>query len=100
MLDFFNFDWNSLLQNFLNGLYLIIDFLFGWINIPQIPDTISNSINSFFNLIFGNLSLFSFFIRPITIKILVPLLIFVVNFKYIYKFIMWFVKKLPFINMK
>ncbi len=100
MFDFLNFNWNDLIQNLLNGLFIIIDFLFGWINIPQVPDTIINSINSFLNLIFGNLSLFGFFIRPFTLKILIPLVIFVINFKYIYKFFMWFIKKLPFINIK
>ncbi len=101
MLDgLINFDWGNLLNSLLNGLYYIIDFLFGWINIPQVPETITSSINTFLNLIFNNLSLLGFFIRPTTLKILVPLIIVVINFKYIYKFIMWFLKKLPFINIK
>lgn len=95
-----NINWGDILNTLLNGLYYIIDFLFGWINIPQVPDTIVDSINSFFNLIFNNLSLLGFFVRPTTLKILVPLVIVVINFKYIYKFIMWFLKKLPFINIK
>lgn len=95
-----NINWGDILNTLLNGLYYIIDFLFGWINIPQVPDTIVDSINTFFNLIFNNLSLLGFFVRPTTLKILVPLVIVVINFKYIYKFIMWFLKKLPFINIK
>ena len=95
-----NVNWGDILNLLLNGLYFIIDFLFGWIQIPQVPDSIISSINSFFNLIFDNLSLLGFFIRPTTLKILVPLIIIVINFKYIYKFIMWFLKKLPFINIK
>lgn len=95
-----NINWGDILNVLLNGLYFLIDFLFGWINIPQVPESITNSINSFLNLIFDNLSLLGFFIRPTTLKILVPLIIIVINFKYIYKFIMWFLKKLPFINIK
>lgn len=95
-----NINWGDILNTLLNGLYFIIDFLFGWINIPQVPDTLIYSINSFLNLIFDNLSLLGFFVRPTTLKILVPLIIIVINFKYIYKFIMWFLKKLPFINIK
>lgn len=95
-----NFDWGNLLNSLLNGLYYIIDFLFGWINLPQVPTSITGSINSFLDLIFDNLSLFGFFVRPTTIKIIIPLVIVVINFKYIYKFIMWFLKKLPFINIK
>lgn len=95
-----NINWGDILNVLLNGLYFLIDFLFGWINIPQVPETITSSINTFLNLIFNNLSLLGFFIRPTTLKILVPLIIVVINFKYIYKFIMWFLKKLPFINIK
>lgn len=95
-----NINWGDILNVLLNGLYFLIDFLFGWINIPQVPETITSSINTFLNLIFDNLSLLGFFIRPTTLKILVPLIIIVINFKYIYKFIMWFLKKLPFINIK
>lgn len=95
-----NINWGDILNVLLNGLYFLIDFLFGWINIPQVPETITSSINTFLNLIFNNLSLLGFFLRPTTLKILVPLIIVVINFKYIYKFIMWFLKKLPFINIK
>lgn len=95
-----NINWGDFLNTLLNGLFFIIDFLFSWINIPQVPDTLIDSINSFLNLIFDNLSLLGFFVRPTTLKILVPLIIIVINFKYIYKFIIWFLKKLPFINIK
>ena len=95
-----NINWGDILNVLLNGLYFLIDFLFGWINIPQVPETITSSINTFLNLIFDNLSLLGFFIRPTTLKILVPLIIIVINFKYIYKFIMLFLNKLPFINIK
>lgn len=100
MFDILNINWSDLINSLLNGLYFIIDFLFGWISIPQLPESISNSINSFLNLIFNNLSLLGFFIRPITLKILVPLIIFIINFKYIYKFIIWFLHKLPFISIE
>ena len=98
--DLLNFDWGNLLNSLLNGLYYIIDFLFGWVNLPSVPDSISNSINSFFDLIFDNLSLLGFFIRPTTLKILIPFIIIAINFKYIYKFIMWFLYKLPFLDIK
>ena len=96
----FNINWGDLLDTLLNGLYYIIDFLFGWIMIPSMPQSLVDSINTFLNLIFNNLSLLGFFIRPSTLKIIVPLVIFVVNFKYIYKFIMWFLHKLPFLDVK
>ena len=101
MLDgLINFDWGSLLNSLLNGLYYLIDFLFGWISLPQFPSSLSSSIYSFLDLIFENLSLLGFFVRPSTLKFLVPLIIILYNFKYIYGFVFWFLKKLPFINIK
>ena len=55
-----NINWGDILNVLLNGLYFLIDFLFGWINIPQVPETITSSINTFLNLIFNNLSLLGF----------------------------------------
>lgn len=83
-----------------NFLEFLIHLLFDWINIPAFPDTLKSSINGFFDLIFGNLSLLGFFVRPTTLKIVIPLILFLVNFKYIYKLVMWIIRKIPFINMK
>ena len=95
---------NSVISNLLNFLWdfleFIIHLLFDWINIPAFPEELKNSINSFLDLIFNNLSFLGFFIRPQTLKIVIPLLIFLFNFKYIYKLVMWIIRKLPFLSMK
>ena len=45
-------DWFSgFFDNISEGLYKIIQFAFGWINIPQMPSDITNSIDSFLDLI-------------------------------------------------
>lgn len=98
--NFFN-DIISNLLNFLwDLLFLLCKLLFGWINIPAFPDELKNSINSFFDLVFNNLSFLGFFIRPSTLTIVIPLILFIFNFKYIYKLTMWIIKKIPFINLK
>ena len=100
MLEILSGSFNDIINYLLNFLYFIIDFLFGWINIPQMPNDLENSINTFLDLIFDNLSLLGFFVRPITLKILIPLIILGITFKYTYKIVIWIVKKLPFINIK
>lgn len=82
-----------------NFLEFLIHLLFDWINIPAFPETLKSSINSFFDLIFGNLSLLGFFVRPFTLKIVIPLLLFLINFKYIYKLVMWIIRKIPFLHI-
>lgn len=100
MIEMLSGSFSDIINSLLNFLYFLLDFLFGWINIPQMPTELVNNINTFLNLIFNNLSLLGFFIRPTTFKILIPLIIFAFNFKYIYKVIMWFIRKIPFINIK
>ena len=99
MKDFLSGSFSDIINGLLNFLYFLLDFLFGWISVPQMPEEFIKSINTFFDLIFDNLSLLGFFIRPSTIKILCPLVIFVINFKYIYKIIRWFIQKIPWISI-
>jgi len=103
---FFSFAAESTLDLFTNLLGLCIDFLnfitkifFGWINIPPFPEELKNSIESFFNLIFDNLSLLGFFIRPFTLKIIIPLILILIGFIPIYKLIFWIIKKIPFLHI-
>ena len=98
--DFFNDIFTNLLNFLWELLEMLIHLLFGWINIPAFPEDLKNNINSFLDLIFGNLSMLGFFVRPTTLKIVVPLLIIVINFKYIYRISMWLIKKIPFLNIK
>ncbi|MCI9038525.1 MAG: hypothetical protein HFJ29_01370 [Clostridia bacterium] len=81
-------------------LYNIIQFAFSWINIPAFPASLAGSIDSFLSLVFDNLSLLGFFIRPTTIRLVVPVLLIVINFELIYKLVMWIVRKLPFISIQ
>lgn len=79
----------NLVYLLLNGILDLLDIL------PEFPETLVSSIDSFFNLIFGNLSLLGFFVRIETLHIIIPLFILVYNFEHIYKFIMWIVRKIP-----
>lgn len=92
-----DFNAFAVLFDFFEGL---IHLLFDWINIPAFPKDLRVNINSFLDLIFNNLDFLGFFIRPQTLKIVIPLLLFLFNFKYIYKFIMWLIRKIPFISME
>ncbi len=64
-------------------------------DVPAFPQTLLNSVNKVFDIIFSNLTLLPMFIRIDTIKILVPLLIIVINFEYIYNLVMWVLRKIP-----
>ena len=89
-----------ILEALLNLIKTLLQFVFGWINLPQFPEGLTSSIDSFFSLIFDNLSLLGFFIRPTTLKIAIPILILLINFEQVYKLTMWIIRKIPFLGIK
>lgn len=84
----------------LNCLYFICNLLFGWFQLPSFPTELTDSINSFLDLIFENLSLLGLFIRPVTFQAVIYILISLYTFKILYKVIFWIIKKIPFLNIK
>ena len=88
-----------IIQLILNLLKSLLFSVFSWINLPQFPEGLTNSLNSFIDLIFDNLNLLGFFIRPATITIVIPVLIILINFDKVYKLTMWILKKIPMLNI-
>lgn len=88
-----------IIQLILNLLKTLLFTVFGWINIPQLPSEITTSLYNFIDLIFENLTILGFFIRPTTIKLIIPTLIILINFDKIYKLTMWILKKIPALNI-
>ena len=89
-----------IIEGILNVLKVLLFTVFGWINLPAVPDNITNGIDSFFDLIFNNLTLLGFFIRPITLSISIPVLLIILNFERIYHLTMWILKKIPMLGIK
>jgi len=83
----------DLLNAALNLVYTLLEFFLGWVNIPAFPEVLRGSIDGFLNLVFDNLSLLGFFIRPGTLKIIVPLFIVFFNFEFLYHIVMWIFNK-------
>lgn len=88
-----------IIQLILNLLKTLLFSVFSWINLSQFPEGLTNSLNSFIDLIFDNLNLLGFFIRPATITIVIPVLIILINFDKVYKLTMWILKKIPMLNI-
>jgi len=88
-----------ILETILTLVMTLLQFVFGWINIPSFPEELTNSINSFLDLVFNNLSLLGFFVRPQTITLVIPTLIILLNFEDVYKLTIWIIRKIPFLNI-
>lgn len=73
----------------------VIKFLFSWINLPQAPEEIQDSISTYLDLVFDNLDFVGFFIRPTTLKVVAISAIALYTFSRLYKVTMWIYHKLP-----
>lgn len=88
-----------IIEALLNLIKVLLNVAFGWINLPSFPSELTESVNTFLSLIFDNLSLLGFFIRPLTLTVSIPLLVILLNFEKVYTLIMWILRKIPFINI-
>lgn len=68
--------------------------------LPEFPEELVASVEEFFSLIFDNLAVLGFFLPLPTVKILIPLVLLVINFEDVYAFIMWLLRKIPFLGIK
>lgn len=87
-----------ILEALLNLVFGLLKIVFGWISLPSFPEGLTSSIDTFLSLIFDNVTLLGFFIRPATLSIVVPILIILLNFEDIYKITMWILRKIPFLR--
>ncbi len=79
----------------------ILDIMYSMLGVlPSFSTDVTNAINTFFDIIFGAVSLVSIFVDIEMVKILVPLAIGIINFDKIIKLVMFIVKKIPIINVK
>ena len=90
-----------LVEALFNGVTSLIDGILNLLDVlPDFPEDLVTSMDSFFSLIFDNLPLLGFFVRLDTVKILIPLVIVVMNFEDVYAFVMWLLRKIPFIGVE
>lgn len=89
-----------ILQAILDLLKNVLFTVFGWINLPNLPQGLLDALDAFLDLIFDNVGVLGFFVRPATIIITIPVVIIILNFDKVYKLTMWILKKIPMLNMK
>ena len=87
----------------INGLANIVSFfltnIFKLFTIPAIPEEVRDSIYSFFDLIFENLSLLGLFVDISLLKKLCAMVIVCFAFEKAFVFFRYLYNKLPFINV-
>lgn len=69
-------------------------------SIPSLDDSVINAFSNFFDTLSMGKGIFFFFIRPSTAITCLSIALIIVNFEHIYKFLMFIIKKIPFINIQ
>lgn len=90
-----------IIESIMNALISLFTTLLGWINIPQIPSDLLNSVNSTIDLIItmgeGLLDL----VMPYNIaKVLLEIVIAIEVGVKLYHFVMWILKKIPMVGIE
>ena len=78
-----------------NLITVLIKFIFGFINLPQAPESAKIAISGYFDMIFNNLGFLNFFVNVNTLKTIAILAIAIISFEKLYKLTMWIYHKLP-----
>lgn len=89
-----------IVSSILDLLKFLITTIFGILpNIPSMPETLTNGINTFLDIIFDNVGLLGLFVPIDVMKIAIPIAIIIINFDHIYKLTLWILKKIPMLGM-
>lgn len=78
----------------------VIKVVFGWINLPVMPEAVTSVIDELFVLLRGSVGMLGVFIDLSMLKILLPVLLIVINFEDVWKFTMFILRKIPFLGIE
>lgn len=89
-----------IIEGILNLFITLIEGVFGWINLPQLPSSISSLIDELFSYLSASVGLLAIFIDFRMVRILLPVLLIVINFDRVWKLTMFILRKIPFLGIK
>lgn len=84
-----------IIKGILDIIFGLLKILFGWINLPDMPEAITNVIDQVVGYIVEGLPVVWVFFDKQVVSVALVLVLAIVNFDKLYYFIMWLLKKLP-----
>lgn len=81
----------------------LFSFIFNLVSIPTIDglsEFLSSVISTFFGFVNNSLGLLFIFIRPSTFVLALTTAVALINLEHIWNFVMWVLKKIPFLGIK
>lgn len=89
-----------IVEGIVNMLVSLLKVVFGWIDLPDLPDGIDTVIDELFGYLEGGMGLLSIFLDIDMLRLLLPVLLIVINFDKAYKLTMFILRKIPFLGIK
>lgn len=88
-----------IVSSVLNLFVGMLELVFGWIQLPNLPDSIMSIIDTVFGYITGSIGLLGVFVDLDVVMVLIPLAIVVARFDDLWKMTMFVLRKIPFVNI-
>lgn len=88
-----------IVSSVLNLFVSMLELVFGWIQLPNLPDSIMSIIDTVFGYITGSIGLLGVFVDLDVVMVLIPLAIAVARFDDLWKMTMFVLRKIPFVNI-
>lgn len=91
-----------IVMTLLNVVYFVVNGILSLLGmIPGFPEGFLSSIITYIDTVIdGGAGLFFFVIRPVTFAVAIDVLFFIWMAEPLYYFIMWVIKKIPFLNIE
>lgn len=88
-----------IVSSVLNLFVGMLELVFGWIQLPDLPESIMSIIHTMFGYITGSIGLLGVFVDMDVVMVLIPLSIAVARFDDLWKMTMFVLRKIPFVNI-
>lgn len=82
-------------ESVLNFLQEAFFFIFFWLNVPPMPEAVTNGISAFFEVLQQGSSMIGFFLPGQIVKPFFTVFFVIFAVDHGYPFIMWIVRKIP-----
>ena len=89
-----------IIEGLLNLFVGLLEVVFSWVNVPELPESVSSVIDELFGYLSGSVGLLSIFIDFSMVRILLPVLVIVIKFDEAWKLTMFILRKIPFLGIK
>lgn len=89
-----------IVKGLLELIFSLLQIVFSPISLPKLPSSVDNLLDQFIDWILGGYSFLCSFVDMNIVKALIPIVIVIANLDKIWSFIMFILRKIPFIGVE